>query len=302
MTVCFDERIDLASYALGLLDDHDATRVENHLAECDGCAEELEALLPTVGVMSTVDLDMLQLSGVDRSSLLVASGPLDESATMRGPGIHAPATGDAGEDDDIVSILGGRHQRREHAARRERTSRYAGHGEVVARGGAAAWARRRPLALLVAAAVVVIMAGLVFTFTPFGAHKAGQVAGGTGNSPAANPPASTDGTYLWQANKQTGTRLDLTMAGRPWGTHFSFSITEDQGPLRCRLVTVDSHGATETVSSWQVPAEGYGTPAHPGRLELQANSSLSPSDIAKVQVQEIDAAGKARTLIDLTTK
>lgn len=48
---------DVASYALGILDERDAARFEDHLAECDACAVELEALLPVTGLLSQVDGD-----------------------------------------------------------------------------------------------------------------------------------------------------------------------------------------------------------------------------------------------------
>jgi hypothetical protein len=55
MTSCATEQIALASYALGVLDDMDSAELEIHLAECDGCADELADLLPTVGALATVD-------------------------------------------------------------------------------------------------------------------------------------------------------------------------------------------------------------------------------------------------------
>ncbi|MEO3748791.1 zf-HC2 domain-containing protein [Plantactinospora sp. B5E13] len=46
---------DVASYALGVLDDRDSTRFEEHLAGCDTCAAELESLLPVVELLGDVD-------------------------------------------------------------------------------------------------------------------------------------------------------------------------------------------------------------------------------------------------------
>jgi hypothetical protein len=48
---------DVASYALGILDDADAMRFEEHLADCAMCAMELESLLPVSALMSQVDGD-----------------------------------------------------------------------------------------------------------------------------------------------------------------------------------------------------------------------------------------------------
>lgn len=51
---------DVAAYALGVLEPAEVARCEAHLAECDGCASELEALLPTTKVLADVDLDGLR--------------------------------------------------------------------------------------------------------------------------------------------------------------------------------------------------------------------------------------------------
>lgn len=48
---------DVAAYALGVLDPDDAARFEDHLAECDACAMELESLLPVTALLSQVDGD-----------------------------------------------------------------------------------------------------------------------------------------------------------------------------------------------------------------------------------------------------
>lgn len=46
---------DVAGYVLGVLDPREAARFEDHLAECDVCAAELESLLPVAALMSQVD-------------------------------------------------------------------------------------------------------------------------------------------------------------------------------------------------------------------------------------------------------
>jgi hypothetical protein len=47
--------LDVAAYALGVLDAFDTDRFESHLAYCDMCAAELEQLLPAVSALSQVD-------------------------------------------------------------------------------------------------------------------------------------------------------------------------------------------------------------------------------------------------------
>jgi hypothetical protein len=54
-----EQHFDVAAYALGVLDERDAERFEDHLIECMSCALELESLLPVVDVLADVDADAL---------------------------------------------------------------------------------------------------------------------------------------------------------------------------------------------------------------------------------------------------
>ncbi|WP_433296488.1 zf-HC2 domain-containing protein [Actinoplanes sp. CA-030573] len=50
-----EEHYDVASYALGVLDDHDAARFEDHLIECPRCAYELESFVQVADLLADVD-------------------------------------------------------------------------------------------------------------------------------------------------------------------------------------------------------------------------------------------------------
>ncbi|WP_203709573.1 zf-HC2 domain-containing protein, partial [Actinoplanes digitatis] len=54
-----EQHFDVAAYALGVLDDRDAARFEDHLIDCATCAIELESMLPVVDILSDVDADAL---------------------------------------------------------------------------------------------------------------------------------------------------------------------------------------------------------------------------------------------------
>jgi hypothetical protein len=54
-----EQHFDVAAYALGVLDEHDAARFEDHLIDCPTCAIELESLLPVVDILADVDADAL---------------------------------------------------------------------------------------------------------------------------------------------------------------------------------------------------------------------------------------------------
>ena len=49
------DHMDVAAYALGVLDAQDAERFEEHLATCWACAAELETMVPVVGLLSGID-------------------------------------------------------------------------------------------------------------------------------------------------------------------------------------------------------------------------------------------------------
>jgi hypothetical protein len=54
-----EQHYDVASYALGVLDDRDAATFEDHLIECPQCAYELESFVQVADVLSTVDAEAL---------------------------------------------------------------------------------------------------------------------------------------------------------------------------------------------------------------------------------------------------
>jgi hypothetical protein len=59
------EHIQVASYALGLLDAAEMSRFEDHLADCDECAEQLEQMLPAVDMLADVEPgDLFGVSGL----------------------------------------------------------------------------------------------------------------------------------------------------------------------------------------------------------------------------------------------
>lgn len=49
------QHYDVASYALGILDDRDAAHFEDHLIDCAQCAYELESFVQVADVLATVD-------------------------------------------------------------------------------------------------------------------------------------------------------------------------------------------------------------------------------------------------------
>ncbi|MBG0560053.1 zf-HC2 domain-containing protein [Actinoplanes aureus] len=54
-----EQHFDVASYALGVLDDRDASLFEDHLIDCPQCAFELESFVQVADVLATVDAEAL---------------------------------------------------------------------------------------------------------------------------------------------------------------------------------------------------------------------------------------------------
>lgn len=54
-----EQHFDVAAYALGVLDERDAARFEDHLIECPACAVELESFLQVADILADVDADAL---------------------------------------------------------------------------------------------------------------------------------------------------------------------------------------------------------------------------------------------------
>ena len=69
------EHIQVASYALGLLDAAEMSRFEDHLADCDECADQLEQMLPAVDMLA--DVEPGDLFGVTGLSAFKSSAGAD---------------------------------------------------------------------------------------------------------------------------------------------------------------------------------------------------------------------------------
>ncbi|MFK3980485.1 anti-sigma factor family protein [Micromonospora sp. NPDC050397] len=250
------DHFDVASYALGVLDEEDTIRFEEHLADCWACAGELESMLPVVDLLAEVDGD--DLAVMERSTA-------DDQLVTRAL--------------NVVSL----DRRR---ARKQRILSLAA-GVVV-------------VALLSGLSLV---AGASWSGNP--STQALPTPSGSATAPG-NPPLTGGGfggpemenaEKLTVTDKDTGVRADLLLDGRPFGTQVSFALSNLTGPRTCRLVVLRRNGAPEVLSSWTVPPDGYGTPAHPEPLLLQSTTSAQRADIDRMQVQAVDAKGTATALV-----
>ncbi|AZM46291.1 hypothetical protein DMB38_11095 [Streptomyces sp. WAC 06738] len=143
---------------------------------------------------------------------------------------------------------------------------------------------RRRLVVAVTAAAVVAVAAPVVTAVVL-----------TGDDPAPEQ-RRTDvaGQEVRAVDPETGVEARISMRPVTWGTSVDLDLRGVSGPRRCDLQAVGKDGSHETVTSWGVPADGYG--AGDGRnagasgqgggnsLRTSGGTSMSPDDIDHFEV------------------
>ncbi|MFD4657403.1 zf-HC2 domain-containing protein [Kitasatospora sp. NPDC058444] len=82
----------------------------------------------------------------------------------------------------------------------------------------------------------------------------------------------------------TGAHATVGLNGTTWGTQVSLQLSGVQGPLTCRLVAVSHTGEQQTVTSWSVPATGYGAGGGGGTVRTTGGAALQPGDIDHFEV------------------
>lgn len=258
-----EQHFDVAAYALGVLDDRDAARFEDHLIECPTCAIELESMLPVVDILADVDADALV------------------------------ATEQSRRDGQVLTMMIGevKKERRQANSRRLYTlaaavvvfamisigALFAG-GKLFAPGGSTVSASGP---------------------TPAASSARGSdqldplpLSDGVG----IGGPELT-GERFAGTDPRTGVRADVALEKKDWGTQVSFAVSSIKGPITCRLVAVHTDGNLETLTTWSVGERGWGTAANPDPLLLQAVTATPRDSIAHVQVQKVDANGATETLV-----
>ncbi|MFF2845461.1 anti-sigma factor family protein [Streptomyces sp. NPDC058001] len=239
----------VGAYALGILDDYEATAFEAHLAGCDWCARQLE-----------------ELAGMEPMLAALADLP-------GGPGMQSgtPAIGE------------------QLAAKPSRQLADRLVDEVAVRR---ARKRRRGLYLVAAAAALIIGGPLTVIAVN------GDSGGTTGVEAHPTSPAE-DAFFHHMDQKVTATDAssDVTatvgMENKAWGTHTVLELKNVKGPLKCSLIAVGKNGERETVTTWSVPAWGYGiensTNANAKKpLYVHGGAAFAEKDIDHFEVRTLD--------------
>jgi Putative zinc-finger len=264
-----EQHFDVAAYALGVLDERDATIFEDHLIDCPACAIELESLLPVVDILADVDADALV------------------------------ATEQSRRDGIILKKMIGEVRRERRQANSRRLYSLAAAVVVFAMlsiGALFAGAKwlapadnGKPGTVVAQASTRPGPAGSSAELDPLPLSDNGAGIGGV----------ALPGKVWTGADPRSGVEFAVGLAEKDMGTQITYVVSNIRGPKNCRLVLVHRDGSTETSSTWHVGEKGWGTPANPNQLIASALTATSRDDIAHVRVEEVDTKGTGSTLAQL---
>jgi hypothetical protein len=253
-----EQHFDVAAYALGVLDERDAARFEDHLIECSACAQELETMLPVVDVLADVDADAMVATEQSRREGVVLQAMITEVS-----------------------------KERRHARSRRLYSLAAAVVVFVVLAVGALFAGARWIAPDKANNPATTAQRSSTQLDPLPLSDGGAGIGGP----------DLPGERYGGSDPRTGVRLDAGLERKDWGTQVSYAVSNIKGPLTCRLVAVRTDGSSEVLSTWAVNPAGWGTAANPSPLLLQAVTATPRDSIAHLQVQSVSAGGTSETLV-----
>ncbi|WP_333768130.1 anti-sigma factor family protein [Streptomyces sp. IBSBF 2435] len=136
-------------------------------------------------------------------------------------------------------------------------------------------AHRRRRLIAVAAAAVLVMGGS--TIAVLAARD-----GGRGSAAAAQRFGTDQHTA---SNPATGVSAVVALTDRGWGSVVDLRLSGVRGPLTCSLVAFAIDGNGQTVATWSVPTEGYGTNTQPDPLTVHGAAGLHASAITRFEVR-----------------
>jgi len=256
-----EQHFDVAAYALGVLDERDATRFEDHLIDCPTCAIELESLLPVVDILADVDADALVATEQSRRDGLV-----------------------------LKQMIGEVKKERKQANSRRLFSLAAAVVVFAMLSIGALFAGAKWFAPDPKSPTSTTAQRSSGQLDPLPLSD-GPGIGGSVPALAGTPYSGSD--------PRTGVQLDYGLEKKDWGTQVSFAVSNIKGPLVCRLMAVHTDGSSEALTTWKVAEKGWGTAENPPPLLLTAVTATTRDDIAHLQVQSVDAKGNATNLVSV---
>ncbi|MBO3736007.1 hypothetical protein [Actinoplanes flavus] len=252
-----EQHYDVASYALGILDDRDAAQFEDHLIDCAQCAYELESFVQVADVLATVDAE-------------------------------AFVAAERAERDGAVL----NRMMREVGAERQR----ANSRRLYSLAAAVVVFAMLSIGALFAGGkwLAPDQAGTTETGAQGGASQLDQLPSADG---VAIGGTKLPGDNYSGTDNRTNVAAAVGLLKKDWGTQVSFAVANISGPKTCALFVVRTDGTAEKVADWTVTETGWGTAANPTPLMLQAVTATPRDKIAHVQVQEITSTGAGETLV-----
>ncbi|GHJ27224.1 RNA polymerase subunit sigma [Streptomyces hygroscopicus subsp. sporocinereus] len=250
----------VGAYALGVLDEADATHVEEHLAGCAQCGRRLDELTGLEPLLADLAAGVPGIHGTPGRTQLGGHTPHAFSATP-----HAIETLTARPGPALLHRM---------------------LGEVAA---SRAKRRRRGL-YLVAAAAALIIGG------PLGTIAVTSGSGSSGADSSVSAGAAESTLFAGMPDKVRGTDPDtkvdaaVALEDRLWGTDAVLRLKNVKGPLDCSLIAISKDGQEQTMTTWSVPAWGYGiedSPRAVAREPLWAHggAALQRADIDRFEVR-----------------
>ncbi len=241
-----NEHETVGAYALGILDDAEATAFEAHLAGCEWCAQQLDELAGMEPMMAALaDLPGAGTPAIAESLTAKPSPRLSEKLV-----------------DEVAERRAGK--------------------------------RRRNLYLVGTAAALIIGGPFAAVATTGGGDGGGQ------RTEAAQPAGSpAESAFSAMPDRVTATdpatQVSATVAleKKAWGTEAVLELKNVKGPQKCSLVAVGKNGERETLTSWTVPAWGYGIPGATTEkaskpLYVHGGAAFEPHQIDRFEVMTFD--------------
>ncbi|MEU4892449.1 zf-HC2 domain-containing protein [Streptomyces sp. NPDC044780] len=247
----------VGAYALGVLDEADAARFEEHLAGCAPCGRRLDELTGLEPLLAALAADVPGIHGSPGRTQLTGHTPHAFSATP-----SAIETLTARPGPAVLHRMAG-----EVAASRAK--------------------RRRRGLYLVAAAAALIVGGPLGTLA---------VTSGGGSDSSVSAAAGERGLFERMPDKVRGTDPDtevdaaVALEDRMWGTDAVLRLKNVKGPLDCSLIAISRDGREQTMTTWSVPTWGYGiedSPKAAAREPLWAHggAAMKRADIERLEVR-----------------
>jgi hypothetical protein len=155
--------------------------------------------------------------------------------------------------------------------------------------------QRRRTTWLAAAAAAVLLVSIPVVVWQAGRGNDGPTAG---PPVAASAPSSTTtettttttgdvaGAGSWTgSNADTGVKASINLVPVSWGTQVTLELRGITGPIQCQLVAVSKQGLRQVVTSWGVPAAGFGVPGSPAPLVVSGGVGFVQGDIIRFEVR-----------------